>query len=279
MFKINLLKKATSYDTAAGSHRITLEVISTENIPRHVFIKQRIRNFIINNFDDVFAAVATPAQLEDFDEDAPKDGSSYFRSASIDLVHRNPEYLEEVYHSILQELQKLANDIAALQNLRPDAIVTITASQYINSQFQQGGIVENAALFHTHYRLLLTAAPCGTNHIITIDGLNYHQVGSQDITKRGWLNTVSGDPSGYKFKYNIATDHSLNELWPPDSTKIGYAHLEVNGLTYSDVLITAEGIYWKENAEGDAPWPIDYVSPTNTSPSGETTRIVLDLIV
>jgi hypothetical protein len=82
MAKINLLKKSTAFDKDAGSYRMTLEVLSTENITKNVFVKQRLKNFVKNNFYDVFAAVSTPAQLEDLDEDTPSDSSSYYRTSS-----------------------------------------------------------------------------------------------------------------------------------------------------------------------------------------------------
>lgn len=269
MTKINLLRKSTTFDPSAGSYRMVLEVLSTENIPRHVFINQRLRNFVKNNFEDVFAAISTPAQLEDFDIDSPAAGTSFFRVYKIDLVSRNAAYLEEVFESILSELQKLVDDYTALSNLTADAIYTITADS----------VEMNTAIVHTHYRLPLVAEPSGTNEIFDDSGTNYHRVASQDTDKTGWLNCVTGDPLGYKFKYNIAADTTLAALWPPTSDKIGYAHLELNGVTHSTVLLTPDGIYWKENTEGEAPWPVDYVSSLNTSPSGEVVRLLLDIII
>lgn len=270
MTRINLLRKATTYDKGLSSYRLNLEVLSTENIPRAVFLKQRIRNFIKNNFDDVFAAVTTPAQIEDFDEDSPGTDSSYFRVYNIELISRNAAYLEDVFESVLVELQKLVDDYEAIQSLEPDAIYTISSASSIQV---------NTSIVHTHYRLPLTAEPAGDNETFTEADVDYHRVAAQDTDKPGWLNCISGDPLGYKFKYNIAQDTALSAIWPPSADKISFAHLEVEGITTEEVLITSAGVFWKGNELGDAPWPFDYVSPLNTSPSGETLRLVLDLIV
>jgi len=249
---------------------MTLEVLSTENMPKNVFVKQRIRDLVNNNFDDVFAAVCTPAQLEDFDDDAPKQGASYFRTYTVDIVSRNSAYLEDVFQSILAELQKLADDYAALGELQPDGIYTIT---------NEGEITVNSAINHTHYRLPLAAQPAGTNQNYTANNIDYQTVGSPDANKAGWLPCTDGDPVGYKFKYNIAKDSSVSAVWPPSQDKISYAHLEIDGVSLSDALLNDAGIFWKENTKGDCPWPIDWVSALNPSPSGERINIVLDIIV
>lgn len=269
MAQIKLLRKSTAYENKAGSYRMTLEVFATEDITKNVFIKQRLRNFVKNNFDDVFVAIATPAQLEDFDESSPAEGSSYYRTSSIDLISRNIGYLEDVFQSILAELQKLVDDYDSLNLLQPDGIYTITSES----------IHVSSGIIHAHYRLPLIARPCGTNEIYEEDDVNKHRVGSQDANLSGWLNTTGADPNGYKFKYNIAKDTALHAIWPPTADKLSYAHLELEGVTNNDVLITTDGIYWKDDLEGLAPWPIDYVNVNNPSPSGEKVRLTLDIII
>lgn len=269
MAQLKLLKKSTNFDQSSGSYRMTLEILSSEVINKNVFVLQRIRDLIKNNFEDVFVAVCTPAQLEDFDVSSPSEDTTYFRASQIDLVSRNAAYLQDAFESILVELQKLVDDYEALNDLKPDGIYTITANS-IN--------VSNT-IVHEHYRLPLVARPCGDNDVYEDGGVFRHRILNQDNNLSGWIATTNADPAGYKFKYNISKDSALSLLWPPSVDKLSFAHLEVEGITKQDALITADTIYWKENLHGYAPWPIDYVSPSNTSSSGENVRLVLDFIV
>jgi hypothetical protein len=270
MAEITLLRKST-IPKDNGSYRMSLEITAAKDIPKYAFVKQRIRNFIEDKFDDNFVAICTPAQLEDFDTNSPAEGSSYFRSDKIDIVSRNLAYLEQVFHSIIGELQKLVDDYESLNVLIEDGIYTITADH----------IELNTAVSHTHYRMPLTAAPCGTNSTFVDGDDTRHIVGSQDTDLEGWLNTTGSDPVGYKFKYNIAEDSALNNLWPPHEDKLSYARLEVNGLpvTTDDVRITEEGIFWKPNLLGEAPWPQDWASTLNTGSDQYQATLVLDFIV
>lgn len=241
-----------------------LEITAAEGITKYAFVNQRLRNHIANNFEDVFCAVATPAQLEDFDVNSPATGSSFLRKHTIDLVSRNAAYLEDVFQSIVRELQKLVSDWEALNVLQEDGLYTISADD----------IEVNTAISHTHYRLPLVAAPAGLNELY--DGNTKQRVGSQNVNLPGWLNDTT--QAGFNFKYNIDEDSALYLLWPPTADKIAYAHLEVNGITAStgDVKILSTGIYWKNNSYGFAPWAEDYVN--SGDPGNDPPIIVLDFI-
>ena len=52
MARINLIRKSNTYDSQAGSYKMLLEIVSTENVAKDLFIKQRLRNFVKNNFED-----------------------------------------------------------------------------------------------------------------------------------------------------------------------------------------------------------------------------------
>lgn len=271
MAKLTLLRTSTKYDSSIQSYRMILEITAAEEIDKNVFVAQRIRDYVKNNFEDVFAAVATPAQIEDFDRNSPAEGTSFFRTSKVDIVTRNAAYLEEVFASILRELQKLVDDFESLNLLIPDGIYTIEADN----------IEVNTAVVHTHYRLPLYARPSGENEVYDDSGTDRQRVASQDTDLPGWLNTTGGDPTGYKFKYNIAQDASLSALWPPTADKLAYAHLELNGISINsaEVRITADGIYWKPDEAGSAPWPLDYVSPSNTGADQYQKTLVLDFII
>jgi len=270
MAKVRLLRKSNTYDKNVNSYRMILEVLSSENIKKEVFVNQRLRNYTKKNFEDLFVAVATPAQLEDFDVGSPQEGSSYFLSSKIDVVSRNADYLNDVFDSILNEVQKLVGDVEALNELEADGIYTVEADQ----------IDVNMAIQHTHYRLPLYARPCGINTLYDDNGTMRHTVGSPDTGLYGWLNADGTTPAGFKFRYNIPTDTSLNVLWPIDSDKIAYAHLESNGisLSTSEVRINADGIFWKHDEQGKAPWPEDYVNPGDTGDPENQVILILDFI-
>lgn len=245
---------------------MTLEITASEDMPKEVFVKQRVRNFTTNQFEDTFAAVCTPAQLEDFDVGSPAAGSSYFRASLIDIVSRNLGYLEQVFNSIVGELKKLVQDEESLNILIPDGVYTISADT----------IDVNTAILHTHYRIPLAAKPAGNNEVYTDTGHDYQRVASEDTNQEGWLNTTT--PNGCFFKYNIAKDSTLSRVWPPSTDKIGYAHLEKDGVSLgtSVVLINEDGIFWKSNLSGSAPFPSDYV---NAGDPGTPISLVLDFIV
>ena len=267
MARINLVRKSSSFDPKEGSYSITLEVMSTENINKNVFIKQRLRDFVANNFDDVFVAVATPAYMEDLDIGAPSADTSYFRTDNIQLISRNPDYLEQVFESILKELQKLLNDTASLDALSTDGIYSIEADSIT---------FNDKSLVHTHYRIPLIARPAGDSETFTSNGIDYQRVSNQDTNKSGWLNTTT--PAGYKFKYNIAKDTTLAPLWPLDPQFVNLAHVEVDGITMGTpgILINADGIFWQNNVKGYAPWPQDYVDQAH--PGTEVLTLVLDMV-
>jgi len=264
MAQLTLLRKSTVHDASLNAYRMVLEITAAEGMSKYAFVNQRIKDFIKNTFDDQFAAVCTPAQLEDLDMNSPAAGTSYYRTYQIDVQSRNAAYLEEVFQSIVRELQKLVSDYEALNVLQADGLYTITADT----------IDVNTAIIHTHYRLPLAAAPCGLNELY--DGDTKQRVASQNPSLQGWLNDTS-EP-GFNFKYNIEQDSSLNVLWPPSADKIGYAHLEVNGITatINDVKITSDGIFWKNNNYGFAPWAEDYVN--SGDPGNDPPVIVLDFI-
>lgn len=273
MASIKLLRKSVTYDKDLLSYRMIVYATLAENITSKVFVNQRLRNMAKQNFDDTFVAVATPAQIADFGEDAPLEGSSYFRTDKIDVVSRNADYLDSVFDDILYSVQKLVEDTEALNDLHNEGLYTITAEQIEVSPF----FSEQVTGGHTHYRVPLKAEPCGTNDTFNDAGTMRQRIGSQNTSLRGWLNS-SLSPT-YPFKYNIATDPVLSTLFPIPTNKVAYAHLIVNGITISGVQITETDIYWAGNEVGQAPWPSDWVSTASTGSTITQLTIVLDFII
>lgn len=271
MAKLNLLRKSTKFNDKLTSYQLDLEITSSENITKYVFVKQRIRNALTNKFDDVFVAIATPDLLESLDQNSPTEVTSYFRDYKISLVGRTLEYINQTFQDILSELQKLVTDVTVLPDLEVDGIYEIEADN----------IDINMAVVHTHYRIPLVARPAGDNEIFEEDSIEKHRVDNQDTDLSGWLNTGVGDPSQYKFKYNIDADITLSALWPITADKIDYASIEVNGISMAPdaFKIQNDQIYWKNNLLGYAPFPASYLSPENTGDAEDQLTIVLDFIV
>ena len=136
------------------------------------------------------------------------------------------------------------------------------------------------AVVHTHYRIPLTAQPCGVNEVYTdnSDNQQKHRITSVDTSRHGWLPVADGDPSGTFFKYNLATDTSLNAIWPIKAELLAYAHIEINGVTSGQVLINGTNLYWKTNRYGAVPWPKSYVNPNNLGSANDAVTLVLDCI-
>lgn len=132
---IQIVRQSTVELPDISSYKLVVQTANPENMPGKIFVKQRIRNFAQDRTDDTFVAVCTPTQLEDFEEDAPAEGSSYFRTDSIELIARTPEYLMEVFDSLIYEVKKLVIDLSDLDVLTDAEVYTITASEPITRVF------------------------------------------------------------------------------------------------------------------------------------------------
>jgi hypothetical protein len=123
---IQISKQTTIWDPALLSYKLVVSVIGAQGMPEKIFVKQRIRNFSKQKFDDTFVAVATPSQLEDFHEDAPAEGSSYFRTNQIELVARTPEAISNIFESLLYEIKKLTRDLSDIELLSEAVVYNIS---------------------------------------------------------------------------------------------------------------------------------------------------------
>ncbi len=252
MKTITLLRKSLKKNQGLTSYRLDLEITLANGITKDLFVKQRIKKYDGTD-EDTFVAVASPAHIEDIDARSPAKDSSYFRTNTCSIVSSDPVLLEEAFQNILGELQLLVDQADVLDALDVDGVYSISSTS----------ILVDMADHHTHYRIPIYAQPSGVNNVYIdeTDGLTKHSVTNQDTNIPGWLNTTGGDPVGYKFKYNIDKDPALGAVWPVADTHLQYAHVEINGVVNNDVLINADGIYWKSDLYGQVPWPRTYDSP------------------
>jgi len=128
---IQISKRSTIYIPDITSFKLVVETLNAENMSDKIFVNQRIRNFAKERFDDTFVAVCTPVQLEDFPEDSPEEGSSFYRTNRIELVGRTPEYLQTVFDSLVYEVKKLALDLDQLDLLTDAETYTISSDEEI----------------------------------------------------------------------------------------------------------------------------------------------------
>ncbi len=127
MASITLNRKTAEYDPKLLSYKMIVEVTAAQDITPKIFVNQRLYNFFKTNFEDVVVAIATPTQIEDFGEDAPNEGDSYFRTSKVEVVCRTLEALEYWYAAVVGDLQRLVLDVDVLTELTDEADVTISS--------------------------------------------------------------------------------------------------------------------------------------------------------
>ena len=136
---IQLTRNSTIWVPGISSYKMLVISSGNEDTPGKIFVNQRIKNFSKDSFDDVFVAVATPVQLEDFAEDAPDAGTSYYRTNRIELIARTVEELNSVFQSMLFEIDKLVLDLSDLDKLSAAGIYVISAGEPITYIDEQSG--------------------------------------------------------------------------------------------------------------------------------------------
>jgi hypothetical protein len=124
---IQISRQSTVWIPHLQSYKLVVEALNPQNMPQEVFIKQRLRNFAQDSFDDNFVAVCTPVQLEDLPINSPDAGGSFYRVSKIELVGRLPEAIDKIFDSLIYEVQKLVDDLNALDYLKSAQIYDITA--------------------------------------------------------------------------------------------------------------------------------------------------------
>lgn len=125
---IQIVKQSVVEIPGVSSYRLVVTAVNPQGMNGKIFIKQRIRNFAKDTFDDTFVAICTPTQLEDFEEDSPGAGTSYYRTDTIDIVARTPEAIQTVFDSLLYETKKLVDDLDSLDNLAPSTTYNVPSA-------------------------------------------------------------------------------------------------------------------------------------------------------
>ncbi len=106
---------------------MTLQVTGSQNIPATVFVLRRFKTTSKTN-NDVFAAIASPEQLESLGVNAPYANTSFFLASEVSLVATTVEGLNDILQEILRELEDLCTDYELLQNQTTQISFNISAS-------------------------------------------------------------------------------------------------------------------------------------------------------
>lgn len=127
MKKLTLTHSGINRDGKQLAYKLKLEVTGAEDITKEVFVKQRRKNSL-GVTEDVFAAVCSPAQLEDLQADSPGIDTSYFRVNSFEVVSENPQYLKWVLDTVINELKMLVDGADVLDSSLPINVYTIESA-------------------------------------------------------------------------------------------------------------------------------------------------------
>jgi len=123
---IKIHQELSDYTQDSQSQKLRIWTTDAVDVTPAVFILQRVLNKRTNKTDNTFAAIATPAQLEDLQENTPGPGTTYYRASEITLVGRVPEDLAVIFQSIVYEVRSLLRDLQAQQALTPNGSFIVT---------------------------------------------------------------------------------------------------------------------------------------------------------
>lgn len=92
--------------------RLTLETQAVEGLSPKVFVYLRMP-FGIAGFDDRFENIASPADLEEYPEDAPtpNDPRPFYRLSAANLVFRAESLLNDALAAIVEDLRELIDTL------------------------------------------------------------------------------------------------------------------------------------------------------------------------
>ena len=93
-------------------YSLTVEVTDTQNVVSEIFVFSRRANPVIGAAPiDEFMNVASPFDLTQYSAGEPAVGEDYFRLATVDLVFRNLELLEQTLLDIENDIQGLVTEL------------------------------------------------------------------------------------------------------------------------------------------------------------------------
>jgi hypothetical protein len=107
-----------------GAYRMDLTIDNANDITPKLFVKQRLVN-PDHSTNDVFITVANAVDLEDYAEDAPADGDTYFRTDTASFVSGDTQVLNDIFDEVLQLVQVVCQQASDLETLSTTAVYTV----------------------------------------------------------------------------------------------------------------------------------------------------------
>lgn len=221
MKRITLVKRAVAAPTLSViSYGLEIEVISAEDISKEIFVKQRIIK-PDNKFEDVFVAVATPAQMQDLDINSPAADSSYFRVNKINIVGSNASFVKDVFETILAEIQLLVDNEEAVTALEEEALYTISAGS-----IEESLVPVALASASGEYKSISIDTPTGADNLTM-----FYTTRPIEVKQLISVVTGTGGPSvTWSIRFSANRNASGTEVLPGGitTTSIGLAQINSN---------------------------------------------------
>jgi hypothetical protein len=92
-----------------------------------LFVKQRIL-LADGTYDDTFVTVASPAQIEDIQQQSPAPGEFFYRDNTFSLISSDPTLLQTTANNILADVQLTIQQSEDLDVLSTAETITVTDS-------------------------------------------------------------------------------------------------------------------------------------------------------
>lgn len=109
---------SNTVDGRTVAYRMVVRVVRTNNIDPNIFLYKRVLDALgPNPPKDVFMAVCTPVDLEEYNAGNPAPGDIYYRVADLDLMARNMEQLEDAWTLIKSDCDELVITLETLQTV------------------------------------------------------------------------------------------------------------------------------------------------------------------
>jgi hypothetical protein len=238
---------------------------------------------------DRFECVASVNQLYEIPKNqgvslTTQTGIPYYRSNVLSYVARSASEAQTIWTDVVTEVEWLVKNWNA--SLKLQAVEFATITETLTETTDTG--------MNPPVRLMLSYHPAGS---ASTDGEGKPIIINPDTTQVGWLPvSVLGAgaevPPGAAFYYNLATDESVSDEWPPKQPYSGNQFYR-NGIQMPYGLvwtITDRTIWWmdfnivdvpgyerlaEQSADWGAPWPQDYVN--RSSPGATPNQLALIL--
>lgn len=230
---------------------------------------------------DRFTCVATVNQMYEIPKTqsvsvSTTHGIPFYRSNILEYVVRTADEAERIWQVVQSEVQDLLSNWNSSLSLQATSSTLITGDAITNQPLAMYPPIRKQLSYH----------PAGT--VTTVNGKQ--SIVTPNGSLAGWLPANYGTtpetvPPGGAFYYNMAMDPDLYAVWPPLEPLSGN-QLYRNGLLlpYGVVYIVNNTTIWwldfdpatipgyqrvagQGGNDGNAPWPLGYVTAANPGPS------------